>query len=77
MWSSWAPRDLSKAKALLYDVNNRGNKLALRMFNYATAGNDLDKAKSEGDGFLMSQGFVVVWSGWIGEILPGRPSHVA
>jgi hypothetical protein len=66
-----APKDRSKSHTILYDVNNRGNKLALRMFNYAPGGNDLDKAKSEGDGFLMQQGITVVWSGWIGELLPG------
>ncbi|HEY7422689.1 MAG TPA: alpha/beta hydrolase domain-containing protein, partial [Gemmataceae bacterium] len=57
--------------ALFYDVNNRGNKLALRFFNYAPGGNDLDKPKSEGDGFLMRRGYTVVWCGWIGELLPG------
>jgi hypothetical protein len=66
-----APKDRSKSRALFYDVNNRGNKLALRMFNYAPGGNDLDKPNSAGDGFLLNHGFTVVWSGWIGEILPG------
>ncbi len=64
-----APRDLSKGnRALVYDVNNRGNKLALKFFNDATGGNDADNA---GNGFLMRQGFTVVWSGWNGELLPG------
>lgn len=67
-----APKDPSKGNgALFYDVNNRGNKLALRFFNYAPGGNDLDKPKSEGDGFLMRRGYTVVWCGWIGEMLPG------
>jgi hypothetical protein len=67
-----APKDPSKGNgALFYDVNNRGNKLALRFFNYAAGGNDLDKLKSEGDGFLMRRGYTVVWCGWIGELLPG------
>jgi hypothetical protein len=65
------PKDRSKSPTLLYDVNNRGNKLVLRMFNYAAGGNDLAKTNSEGDGFLMSHGFTLVWSGWIGELLPG------
>lgn len=56
---------------LFYEVNNRGNKLALRMFNNAPGGNDLDKPGSAGDGFLLEHGFTVVWSGWIGELLPG------
>ena len=48
--------------ALLYDVNNRGNKLAFGQFN------------SGADEFLMRQGFVVVWSGWIAETGPSPTS---
>lgn len=57
--------------AILYDVNNRGNKLALRMFNNAPGGNDPLKPADAGDGFLMRRGYTVVWCGWIGELLPG------
>jgi Alpha/beta hydrolase domain len=67
-----APKDPAKGNgAIFYDVNNRGNKLALRMFNFAPGGNNLDKKGSEGDGFLMRRGYTVVWCGWIGEILSG------
>ena len=55
---------------LLYEVNNRGNKVALSMFNDG-GGNDLSDEKALGHGFLMRQGFTVVWSGWDGELLPG------
>ena len=48
-------------RAILYDVNNRGNKTGLGFFN----GGD------PGDGFLMQHGFTVVLSGWDGELLPG------
>lgn len=59
-----APKDRAKGNgALLYDVNNRGNKLALGFFNRGPAGDD---------GFLLRRGFTVVWSGWIGELLPGN-----
>jgi hypothetical protein len=52
-----APKDPSKGnRALLYDVNNRGNKLALGMF---------------GDAFLCGRGFTVIGCGWIGELTPG------
>ncbi len=55
-----APKDLNKANgAVLYDVNNRGNKLALGSFN------------SGADEFLMRKGYVVLWSGWIAETQPG------
>lgn len=57
------PADPAKGnQAVLYDVNNRGNKTALGFFN----GGD------PGDGFLMKQGFTVVWNGWDGELLPGN-----
>jgi hypothetical protein len=63
------PKDPSKGNgAILYDVNNRGNKLAVGMFNRGGGGND----PGEGDGFLFRRGYTVVWSGWIGELLPGN-----
>jgi hypothetical protein len=56
------PKDLSKGNgAIFYDVNNRGNKLALKMFN-----------TPDDNPFLMRRGYTVVWSGWIGELLPGE-----
>jgi len=67
-----APVDPTKGNgALLYDVNNRGGKLALGMFNYGGGGNDPTTREHAGDGFLMRRGFTVVWSGWDGELLPG------
>lgn len=58
-----APKDPLRGNgAVLYDVNNRGNKLALGFFNQG----------DPGDGFLMRHGFTVVWSGWDGELLPGN-----
>jgi hypothetical protein len=67
-----APKDPARGNgAIFYEVNNRGNKLALRMFNFAPSGNDLDKPKSAGDGFLFRRGYTVVWCGWSGEMLPG------
>jgi hypothetical protein len=67
------PKDPAKGNgAILYDVNNRGNKLALGMFNRAPGGPGVDAMNPAGDGFLMKRGFTVVWSGWIGELLPGN-----
>ena len=68
-----APKQLRKGNgALLYDVNNRGNKLALGFFNDGGGGNDPNTAKDAGNGFLMRKGFTLVWSGWDGELLPGN-----
>jgi hypothetical protein len=64
-----APTKLASGnKALLYDVNNRGNKLALRFFNDAPGGNAPNDA---GNGYLLREGYTIVWSGWDGELLPG------
>ncbi len=51
--------------ALLYDVNNRGNKQALFQFNSGPRTNDPTTAEDAGNGFLMRTGFTVVWSGWL------------
>lgn len=54
------PMDRSKANGtLFYEVNNRGNK---------TAPNIID---GNADHFLCRQGFVILSSGWIAEVLPG------
>lgn len=67
-----APKNLTKGnRAVFYDVNNRGNKLALGMFNRAPGTPGPTKDNPAGDGFLMRQGYTVVWSGWIGELLHG------
>jgi Alpha/beta hydrolase domain len=66
------PKNPAKGNgAVFYDVNNRGNKLALRFFNNAPGGNDPKTERDAGDGFLFRRGYTVVWCGWIGELLPG------
>jgi hypothetical protein len=68
-----APKELAKGnRAILYDVNNRGNKLALGMFNSAPGSNDPTTPAHAGNGFLFRRGYTVVWCGWIGELLPGN-----
>lgn len=67
-----APKDPGKGNgAIFYDVNNRGNKLALSFFNRAPGGNDPSKLADAGDGFLFRRGYTIVWCGWITELLPG------
>jgi hypothetical protein len=68
-----APTDLAKGNgAIFYEVNNRGNKLALGMFNRAPGAPGPDTKNPAGSGWLMRQGYIIVWSGWIGELLPGN-----
>ncbi|NLE57548.1 MAG: hypothetical protein GX616_04255 [Planctomycetes bacterium] len=65
------PVDLAKANGcLLYDVNNRGNKLILAAFNEARS-NDPSSLADAGNGFLMRRGYAVLWTGWNGDVLPG------
>jgi hypothetical protein len=62
------PLEVSRGSGrLLYDVHNRGNKVALGTFNGA-GGNDPD---SPGSGFLMEAGYSILWTGWSGDVLPG------
>ena len=65
------PADLAKGNgALFYEVSNRGNKARARRFNNAPCGNDPTTAEHAGNGFLMRQGFTLVWNGW----MPGLPA---
>jgi hypothetical protein len=58
------------SRRLLYDVNNRGNKLALAAFNGARSNNPTTLADA-GNGFLMRQGYSILWCGWNGDVMPG------
>ncbi|MBO9601190.1 MAG: hypothetical protein J7496_01645 [Novosphingobium sp.] len=70
------PSDPARANgALFYDVLNRGNKVALHAFNdaprdtvnpAAMSVNDPSTVADAGNGFLMRQGFSILWSGWQG-----------
>jgi hypothetical protein len=73
-WSDFfllKPVDLQRGNGrLLFDVNNRGNKLALWTFNEAR-GNDPSTLADTGNGFLMSQGYALLSCGWNGDVMPG------
>lgn len=63
------PVEASKGNGrLLYDVNNRGNKLALWTFNGGERTNDPLTEAHVGNGFLMRNGWSVLWTGWNGEV---------
>ncbi len=52
-------------------MNNRGNKLALGAFN-DQRGNNPTTLADAGNGFLMRQGYAVLWSGWNGDVAGGE-----
>lgn len=57
-------------RRVLYDVNNRGNKLALWTFN-GTRSNTPATLADAGNGFLMREGYSILWCGWNGDVVPG------
>jgi hypothetical protein len=59
------PIDAAKGNGwLMYDVPNRGNKVALTRLNLGAEGNRPVTADHAGNGFLMRNGFSVIWSAW-------------
>jgi hypothetical protein len=61
------PVDLKKGNGrIFYDVLNRGGKLINSYFNNApsSAGNNPHLAADAGNGFLMKEGYTLLWSGW-------------
>ncbi|MCC6365086.1 MAG: hypothetical protein IT165_16355 [Bryobacterales bacterium] len=72
------PLDLSKGNGkLFYEINNRGNKLALSgtfgsVNSSPTGGNDPTTTADAGNGFLMRQGYAIAWSGWDASVAPGN-----
>src|SRR5919199_889724 len=59
------PKQIAKGNgAVLYEVSNRGGKGMLGFFNHASGSLDPASASEMGDGFLMKQGFTLLWVGW-------------
>ncbi len=56
---------------LLYEVNNRGNIGMLDFFNEARWSNNPQSRLHAGNGFLMEQGYTLLWSGWNWDVLAG------
>jgi len=71
------PKQIAKGNgAVLYEVSNRGGKGMLGFFNHAAGpGLDPTTAAQMGDGFLMKQGFTLLWIGWQFDV-PNRPGLV-
>ena len=68
------PADMSRGnRVLFFEVNNRGNKLALGAFNEGVTGAATDRngLTSAGDGWLMRSGYTMVWFGWEMDVNPG------
>ncbi len=59
------PVDLERGnRTALLEINNRGRKGMLSMFNRAAGSLDPSAPEHFGDGLLMEQGYTLVWVGW-------------
>lgn len=57
---------------LFYEVGNRGGKAILTTFQKATRSTDPATEAEFGDGWLMDQGFTLLWMGWQWDVPRGR-----
>jgi hypothetical protein len=59
------PRQIDRGNGtVLYEVSNRGGKGMLGFYNHAAGSLDPASEREMGDGFLMRQGFTLLWVGW-------------
>ncbi|MGQ0662080.1 MAG: alpha/beta hydrolase domain-containing protein [Pseudomonadota bacterium] len=66
------PVDIARTNGrLFYDVLNRGGKLGLVLMNDAPQANNPRTAAQAGNGFLMREGYTIVWSAWQGDVPAG------
>ncbi len=56
----------------LIEISNRGGKSLTYEFDFGRPGGNLTSAEALGDGFLLRQGFTLVWIGWEFDV-PPRP----
>jgi hypothetical protein len=69
------PKDMTHSnRVLLFDVANRGNKIALAALNSGIAPIPAQRnaLSTAGDGYLMRDGYTLVWFGWQQDVLSGE-----
>ncbi len=67
------PMDMNRGNGkIFYDAPNRGSKRILMFLSDAPESNDPGTLQHAGNGFLMRQGYTIVWSGWQGDLTPGE-----
>ncbi len=65
------PVDMRRGNGtIFYEVVNRGRQV-LRVNYGAERSNNPSTLAHAGDGFMMRQGYTLVWSGWQGDVMPG------
>lgn len=59
------PKDPARGNGtVLFEVSNRGGKAMLGFFNFGVNTLDPEAPEHLGDGFLLDQGFTLLWVGW-------------
>jgi hypothetical protein len=67
------PVDMARGNGkIFYDAPNRGGKRILAFLNDGPQSNDPTTLVDVGNGFLMRQGYTVVWCGWQGDLMPAK-----
>ncbi len=69
------PVDMSRGNGkIFFEVNNRGDNLAFFLMQDSVVfpANDPSTAADVGNGFLMRQGYTLVWAGWEGDVKAGN-----
>jgi Alpha/beta hydrolase domain len=73
-WSDFCilkPVEMARGSGkIFYDAPNRGGKRILAFLNDAPQSNDPRMIEDAGNGFLMRQGYTIVWCGWQGDLIP-------
>ena len=65
------PLDMARGNGkIFFDAPNRGSMRILGFLNDAPASNDPSTLEHAGNGFLMRQGYTIVWCGWQGDLMP-------
>ena len=65
------PIDMARGNGkIFFDAPNRGSKRILGFLNDAPEANDPTTLEHAGNGFLMRQGYTIVWCGWQGDLMP-------
>jgi hypothetical protein len=67
------PKDLNRGNGTaLVEISNRGGKALLSFFNHTRRSAAPAGDPETGDGFLMQQGFTLIWIGWQFDVPPGN-----
>ena len=65
------PVDMARGNGkIFFDAPNRGGKRIVAFLNDAPQADDPSTLEDAGNGFLMRQGYTIVWCGWQGDLMP-------